>query len=712
MLILKMSARLPLHTAAMLLVLGLIASAGPHPAPPEELPAAIAWFNGLTIPDVAGKPYVEVVRERYPTTGGKLYEEKHRGFLIAEDEKTWTLMPDGTAPPGKFWPLPRAVEKLWAMRIAKPQGKPLPGASADKKTLDLHAVAAEICAAAAVDPEAGNNAPFDRCNRAGGCSAVFLLARFCERNGLAGAARDLDRAALSLPMETSQHSVRDPANPRRDRTFSLRENIEWELGWVLLRRTLAAFADESVPRSELLARVDQLVREFPGMQDIERARKLQATLRLMVGEDARPLRDEKEIELLTPAAQAGEWVLRLRDQTEQKHGGFASGGKVGVIEPGAHATGARDYQREDKRPAQRLLDLGHAAVPALIEALSDTRFTRTLQYFNFQPTLPEVVTVADCAEEIIGRISGRSFWWERVSAKGGAERGTPADGRPAVEKWWRDLNEHGENAGMAEAIRRGDQSSSEQARRLFERDPAAAAAALPIGIANAETPWIRVTLVERLARVPGDGALTLLRKEMAQGRWMQSRVAAARVLHRRGGEEAVEAMLAEWQRWKPVPGAQRHSADDTSESLVEFLISIGRADGVRALASRFDEVPVAVRAMILEKFQRIYDGVPGLARIQPPWAPREQPSLREAMLAAETFLLHALEDRSLYTEMNYGGGTGPSWQARVCDHAAGALLSMRRGKWIGPGEASIAARDALITQLKATAPQNPGDAKK
>ena len=80
--------------------------------------------------------------------------------------------------------------------------------------------------------------------------------------------------------------------------------------------------------------------------------------------------------------------------------------------------------------------------------------------------------------------------------------------------------------------------------------------------------------------------------------------------------------------------------------------------------------------------------------------------------AAETFLLHALEDRSLYTEMNYGGGTGPSWQARVCDHAAGALLSMRRGKWIGPGEASIAARDALITQLKATAPQNPGDAKK
>ncbi|MEO6786585.1 MAG: hypothetical protein ABI318_10670 [Chthoniobacteraceae bacterium] len=707
-----MNVRAPLHTAALLLMLALIATAGPRLAPPEELPAAIAWFNGLTIPDVAGKPYVEVVRQRYPSTGGKLHEDKQRGFLIAEDEKTWTLVPDGTAPPGKFWPLPRAMEKLWEMRVTKPHGEPLPGASPDKRPLDLREVAAEICAAAAVDVEAGNNPSFDRYNRAGGCSAVFVLARFCERNGLADAARDLDRAALSLPLETSQVYHRDPANPRRDRVFSLRENIEWELGWVLLRRTLATFADESVSRSELLTRMDQLVREFPGMEGVEQARKLQSTLRRMVEEDARHLRTEKEIESLAPAAQANEWIFRLCDQTEQKHGMFASGGKVGIIEPGAHAAGARDYQREDRRPAQQLLSLGHAAVPALIEALSDTRLTRTLQYSNFQPTLPEVITVADCAEEILERISGRSFWWERVSAKGGAERGTPADGRPAVEKWWRDLNERGENAGMAEAIRRGDQSSWEQARRLFARDPAAAAAALPAGIGNAQTPWIRVTLVEQLARVPGDGALTFLRGEMAHGRWVQSRVAAARVLHRRGGEEAVTAMLGEWRRWEPVPGAQRHSADDTADSLADFLIAIGRADGVRALAARFDEVPIAVRVMILEKFQRGHDSVSELARFEPPWALGEQPSLRAAKLAAEDFLLRALDDRSLDTEMNYGGGTGPSWQARVCDHAAGALLSMRNHRWIGPGEASIAARDALIARLKATAPQKPGDVKK
>lgn len=691
--------------AAMLFVLALTATAGPRLAPPEELPAAVEWFNGLTIPDLAGKPYVEVVEQRYPSTGGKLYESKQRGFLIAEDEKSWTLVPDGGALSGSLRSLPRAVEMLWAIRIAKPAGGPMPGASPDKRTLDLRTVAAEICAAAAVDPEAGNNAPFDRYYRGGGCSTVFVLARFCERNGLADAARDLDRAALSLPLETSERS-------HGDRVFSLRENLEWELGWALLRRMLATFADESVPRSELLAGMDQLVREFPGMEHIALAREHAATLRRMVGEDARPLRDVEAIESLAPAAQAGEWVFRLRDQTERKHGGFASGAKIGVIEPGAHAAGARDYRREDQRPAQRLLDLGHAAVPALIEALSDARLTRVLQYSNLQPTLPEVVTVADCAEEILERISGRSFWWERMSARGGAERGTPADGRPAVQKWWRDLNERGENPVMAEAVRRGDQSSWEQAQRLFGRDPAAAASALPAGIGNAQTPWIRVTLVEQFARVSGDDALTFLREEMARGRWVQSRVAAARVLYRRGGEEAVNAMLGEWSRWKPVPGAQRHSDDDTADSIVDFLVSIGRADGVRALASRFDALPIATRVMILEKFQRTYDGVPELVRVQPPWASGEEPSLRAAKLAVEDFLLRALDDRSLYTEMNHGGGDGTSWQARVCDHAAGALLSMRSGKWVGPGEPSIAARDALITRLKATAPQKRGGAKK
>ena len=95
--------------AAMLLALAQAATAGPRLAPPEELPAAVEWFNGLRIPDLAGKPYVEVVEQRYSSTGGKLYESKQRGFLIAEDEKSWTLVPDGRALSGSFRSLPPTI---------------------------------------------------------------------------------------------------------------------------------------------------------------------------------------------------------------------------------------------------------------------------------------------------------------------------------------------------------------------------------------------------------------------------------------------------------------------------------------------------------------------------------------------------------------------------------------------------------------------------
>ena len=44
------------------------------------------------------------------------------------------------------------------------------------------------------------------------------------------------------------------------------------------------------------------------------------------------------------------------------------------------------------------------------------------------------------------------------------------------------------------------------------------------------------------------------------------------------------------------------------------------------------------------------------------------------------------------------------------DPAAATLLSMRNHRWIDPGESRAAARDALITRLKATVPTGSEDA--
>lgn len=696
------------------LALAASALAEPQSAPPEELPAAIEWFNHLTVADVAGKPYVEVVTQRYHAGGGKVREEKQRGFLIAEDEKSWTLVPDGTGSGDWF----TRAEKLWPVRVDKPGTDQRIGArfftnftynvvsahkSPDKLVLDLRTVAAEVCAAVEASRGKGQSA-------GGGCTAVFVLARFCERNGLADMAGKLDLAAFSLrprdlrprdrPKEAQGGSIvlfDARLEPNPERFLSLRETIESELGWVLLRQTLCLFSDERVPRAEILAQFERLVRECPGMEEIEEAQKHVTTLRRMVADDLLPMREAKEIEALAPAAQAGEWVLQLRDQTEQKHGGFISGAKVSVLEPGLFVEEMPDYAREDRRPAQRILTLGHAAVPALIEALSDTRLTRTLQFYSIQPTLPTVLTVGDCAEEILEKISGRSFWWERVSAKVGPDKSTPADVRPAVEKWWKELNERGESAVMADAIRRGDHSSTEQARRLFPRDTAAAAAALPEGITNAETAYIREGLIEYLSRVPAAQSQPLLREELARGRWLQSRVAAARLHHELGGDEAVKAMLAEWHRWNPEPTKNdRHHNGDDVEPLVEFLVGVWHPDAIGGLASRFDSLPIWARVLILETIQSSSSN--RLLRNKGPEAPGEQSAKR----VAEKILLRALDDRSINTEINYGGDDdSTTWQARVCDYAAGALLPVRENKAVyGPGKASLTERDALIAELK------------
>lgn len=692
-----MSRRLPLFLRIVLAVLAVAGGvrAESRLALPEELPEAIAWFDQLTVPEVAGRPFVEVVENSY-MQGGKLHEDKQRGFIIAEDDAAWTLAPDGTSAADIRALISRGRRTLWPIRITKPKGKAHPGASPARVALDLREVAADVVAAIEKAPSHDTDKSDYQFLKGGGCAAVFVLARFCARNGFAESARDLDRALLAIPFETPRE--RGVAALDRGRVFSLRENIEQGLGGALLYHNLTVFADERVPRAELLARFERLTHEFPGFPEIELARSHEAMLRRMIEEDARPT---PEVEKLPPAEQAREWVFRLRDQTEKKEGGFMSGGKVSILEPNDGGPDFAEIVRLDRRPAQQLLELGYAATPALIEALSDTRFTRTLQrHEGLRWSRPTVVTVGTCAEEILEHISGRAFWLERMRASQFSKKSTSADTRPAAEKWWRDLNERGESAVMGDSIRKGDYSSIEIARRLFTRDPAALANALPEGIAHAETAWIRECLIEQLGRIPGDAARPLLREEMARGRWLQSRVAAARVLYRRGEEKAFAAMIDEWRRWTPAAGERRDGERDTPESVVEFLIRTHRADAIHALAAGFKNRTTAVRVLVLEKFAWSCDGAQWRSQGRPPWAPGEEPERRAARIGAEDFLFGAIEDKTVFAGMNYGGGDKPAWQARVCDHAAAALLSLRSDKVVRVEGADIAARDARIAKLK------------
>jgi hypothetical protein len=95
--------------------------------------------------------------------------------------------------------------------------------------------------------------------------------------------------------------------------------------------------------------------------------------------------------------------------------------------------------REGLTPVHRLVDLGAAAVPTLIEALDDRSFTRT-SVASFNGTdLPRAMRVSDFAQGILEFMAGRSFFPRR------ADDGRLVDGttREQAEAWWAEARRRG-----------------------------------------------------------------------------------------------------------------------------------------------------------------------------------------------------------------------------------------------------------------------------
>jgi len=259
----------PLHRFSIaFLALAAAAAAEPKRVTNEELSESIEWFDRLTVPDVAGKPFIEVVEQRFLSDGG-VYENRRRGFLIAEDETAWTLVLDETNSDGFIGR--RGKQILWPVRIAKPKTTALPGASAEKRALDLREVAAEIRARIEKKKARDDTAFGSLLGRGGDGMVIFVLARLCERSGNAEAARSLDGMLLGLKFDPPREL--EAGAPRRERPFTLRAHLERELGWELLRDTMMAFGEENLPRDELLVRFEWLAKEFSGIDDIEAVRE-------------------------------------------------------------------------------------------------------------------------------------------------------------------------------------------------------------------------------------------------------------------------------------------------------------------------------------------------------------------------------------------------------------------------------------------------------
>ena len=625
----------------------------------EEIAATAAWFDSLDLlPDLRDKPYIEISHRKTWVQGAMVERFRERGFLLAENDKTYTLFCDGVDRPPGF------SSDGW--RFGVKQFSKLPPDAADLskgsvRRLDLAAVAAEtIAEAQKLEPRAekwkesfGQN-PSDR-------TALFILARCCSRQGHADLAKKLDAALLDLSAK--------PTNNPNATNAPIRNLVEKDIVLSWMWRAVVEIGKPAVSRPELLTQFERVARDFPASEHHDKAAAYAATLRTMIADDEAHAASAKAWTQMSREEQVHEWIFRLRDQHGEQSG---EPGGVELLEwmtpPGSEPS-----------PGLHLVQLGYAAVPALIEALDDHRLTRSVQcgrsfHFSHYP-----LTVSDCAQAILSRISGRRF-------QAGQGQEPP---RAAVMDWWRQTEGAGEKEMLVKNVRAAIDWCDPQIQRLIELDAEAAVGALRDGIATSRVNWVQAQMIASLGTIQSDAATNVLRDESKQCASMQGRVAAAQALSRRGKNDLVPAMIAEWNQWDGYTRTHYEYPD----SLIAFLSHCGDVAAMKALEERFSTLPAHDKVKVLgwaTGTQQRY-GSPPVEQTQIP---------TEAAAVAEQLAISALEDPA--TNIT-GVATleGVHFMSpRVCDLAAYALAKAWPQRYAFTWAESPFLRDAQIITLR------------
>jgi hypothetical protein len=389
-----------------------------------------------------------------------------------------------------------------------------------------------------------------------------------------------------------------------------------------------------------------------------------AVLRQMIAEDQEhDRRPPRPFDSLSREEQIEELVYQLRDQRAEQWSDPGSCCPFGDA-------------REGGSPAHRLVKYGHDAVPRLIAALDDRRFTRCIGWHRSFYFSHYLLRVGDCAEAVLAKIAGRIFWQSRSTSGAMVKDGEAEAARRKVVAWWESLRARGEVETLAEAVRAGDRDAIAAACTLAERHPEAALPALRAGAEKAGEEWVRAALVEQAGKVPGDEALAFLREHLRQGP-LQARVAAAQGLFGREPDDAVAAMIEAWRGIDDPDGGWK---------VLEFLIGCRRVEAVRAVAEALPRRAVSLRLAALDQWHfgaQVRDS---------------RPTSPETEDAFDDLLAALLDDREVVWGMS-GTRLGKSIRnPRLCDLAADHL-ARRLGSDLFDLEATRRDRDRQLVEV-------------
>ena len=424
---------------------------------------------------------------------------------------------------------------------------------------------------------------------------AFTWAWACWRNGLNEQATRLYARAAVMP-GIDQWKL-EFTFPERS---SFRERLKDDLSYAMSWRATLDFSNPKVSRPQLLKAFEQIECEYPRSPYAAQAHETADRLRAMVAEDgAHAALPAVPLESLPVDQQIAELIFRLRDYNPRSEWESAPP-NASMDNKSKQAAGSG----KEKSPAAQLVQLGFAAVPQLIDAPNNKRFSRSEFSYSNIGFSDHVLTVGDLTRQILGRIAGREFSFAEISPPFTSTDEEIATVKKQVQEWWRNVQQKGEKQVLIDAVREGGSRAFVQADELCKRYPDAALEAMLEGVKNTRDPNTRERLVLDIGQLPGDDAIPFLEEELRTGGNSEERLYAAEALWGHGhGEEALAAMIAAWNKLPPPrDGNQEEDVfnDEVRYSdLIRFLVWRGRVDAVEALGRNLRRWQVGARIAIL-----------------------------------------------------------------------------------------------------------------
>ncbi len=612
--------------------------------------APFRWLRAQGFAAAAPRPMVRVDMQRRPLAGGAPSEYGRMfGYLLSESAEEIVLQ--------GIFPEP--------VRVPRVRVRPHDALHATVVTLDLESEARRCLANLAGEVRSlGDEGP----PYAGWEHHEFiLLAAYCEAHGM------LDHAA-ELCRRTAIRKLRyGRGDPPGDLVIAMEEGLS--------RRMLehaGGLLSSAASREDMLRAYERVLESFPGTPAAEVARPYRERLLRMVAEErARSVRPPRDPDSLSLSERVEEWVFRLKDQV----------GGLFLVPGPVHLEEECDGEAT---PSARLVSLGAEAIPHLIPALADDRFSRVVEHRGIGlPSPEEVWPVGRCVESILAEVAGYgSFAVVRVLAETRLGR-PPVDAREAATVWWETCRKDGDLEMFVSALQSGEGPDERLARIFAARHPHEAQGVLADLLARAGSGWFRAGIVRALSMLTGREAEAALEREASDGPDATARVEAMLALSaRRPEQEEIGLLRREWERHCATPSG---IVDHRALPVISAMLSAGSPDLVRALADGLPRLSPHDRMVVIDEVD---------SKLRVHWASGaaeaggDSPGRR--LRSAGMDLLAALLDDSSPSPVTIGGLANPP----VRDLAARALA---RALWLPEGfdlAAPAEQREAAIVRLK------------